>query len=120
MAVKSNSADAGSPDLIIKSPDGLTTLVQAKKRKRARVKVGGVYVSGDKATAAEVKNAVAKSTEALVRLANTISKPGVRLYAGRNVPLYSADPDHPDRVVRKLNGRTERGVLENGAFKALD
>ncbi|CAN5652841.1 hypothetical protein BH10PSE5_BH10PSE5_21760 [soil metagenome] len=90
---------------------------EAKKRKRARVKIGGVFISGDKASPAEVRTAVAKSTAALGRLGKKIAKPGVRLYVARDVPLFSADPDHPDRVIRKLNGRTDRGVLEDGVFK---
>jgi hypothetical protein len=89
-------------------------------RKRARVKVGGVFVTGDKASAAEVKQSVAKSTDMLARLGEKIARPGVRLQTARGVPLFSADPDRPDRLVRKLNGKTERGILENGVFKVVD
>ena len=89
-------------------------------RKRARVKVGGVFVTGDKASAAQVKRSVELSSDMLNRLASKVAKPGVRLYAGKSVPLYSVDPDHPHRVLRKLNGKVERGVLENGAFKVTE
>ena len=110
MVARSRNLAETSSDLVL----------QTKSRQRARVKVGGVFVFGDKASAAEVRMSVAKSTEALVRLGKKIAKPGVRLYPARDVPLFSADPEHPDRVIRKLNGRIDRGVLENGAFKVID
>jgi hypothetical protein len=96
-------------------------VAQAKSaRRRARVKIGGVVVSGDRASAADVKRSVAQSTDMLDRLGKKIVKPGVRLFAKRDVPLYSADPENPDRLIRKLNGKVERGVLENGVFKVED
>lgn len=101
--------------------DGATVVVQIKApRKRTRVKIGGVLVTGDKASAAQVKRSVELSSDMLVRLASKVAKSGVRLYAGRSVPLYSVDPDQPGRVVRKLNGKVEHGVLENGAFKVVE
>ncbi len=110
-----------TPDLVIHQGDGHVLVVEAKARKkRARVKVGGVFVTGDKASAAEVKQAVATSTDMLERLGKKIARPGVRLRSARGIPLFSADPDRPDRLVRKLNGKTEHGVLENGVFKVVD
>ncbi len=89
-------------------------------RARVRVRIGGVYVTGDRSSAAEVKRAVAISTAKLEKLADKVAKPGVRIRAKRDVPLFSVDPDRPDRFVRKLNGRIDTGVLENGVFKVLD
>ena len=37
-----------------------------------------------------------------------------------SVPLFSIDPDHPGCVVRRLDGKVERGVLENGEFKVVE
>ena len=112
------------PDVIVDHGDGSYTLFQTKisasQRKRARVKVGGVYVTGDKASAAQVKQSVAMSADMLERLSHKITRPGVRLKTVRDIPLFSADPEHPDRFLRKLNGKIERGVLENGAFKVVD
>lgn len=116
--------DAAESDVVVDHADGSRSLVQAKAisslRKRARVKVGGIYVTGDKASADQVKQAVSKSTDMLRRLGQKINRPGVQLKAARNIPLFSADPEHPDRFLRKLNGKIERGVLENGAFKVVD
>lgn len=120
MVIKSHTTSHHA-DLVAVDKDGATVVVQTKaSRKRTRVKIGGVFVTGDKASAAQVKRSVALSSDMLDRLASKVAKPGVRLYAGRSVPLYSVDPDHPGRVVRKLNGKVDRGVLENGAFKVVE
>ena len=87
------------------------------KRARAKVKFGGVTVMVSKPSSAQIKYNVAVSTQALERAAKRLMRPGVRLYAKKGVPLYSADPERPGVYIRTLNGKTERGVLENGAFK---
>ena len=125
MAVKTPKlADEAKPKVVIDPEGGFDTIVHANglplRRKRARVKVGGVYVTGDKASAAQVKQSVAKSADMLERLGRKIVQPGVQLTAARDIPLYSVDPSHPGRFLRKLNGRIEPGVLENGAFKVVD
>lgn len=90
------------------------------KRSRSRVTVGHVTVAVPKPTVAEVRQNVDKGTEALKRLKAKLLRPGVRVYARKGVPLYSADPDRPGVYIRKLDGRIERGVLQNGAFKVID
>jgi hypothetical protein len=49
-------------------------------------------------------------------------RPGVRIYANKDVPLHWADPEKPkDGFIRKLNGKLQRGVLgDDGQFKALE
>lgn len=122
MAVKPTKYErAENADLVLVGKDGIKTVVQMKApRKRARIKIGGVYVTGDKASAVELARSVALSSDMLDRLSKTIAKPGVRLRSRRSVPLFSIDPDHPGRVVRKLDGKIERGVLENGEFKVVE
>jgi len=108
-------------DFVAVGDDGASFVVQTKTpRKRARVKIGGVFVTGDKASAAQVRRSVELSSVMLDRLASKVTTPGVRLYVRKSVPLYSVDPDHPGCVVRKLNGKVDRGVLENGAFKIIE
>ena len=108
-------------DVVLSHPDGGRVIIQAKNhRSRARVKIGNMIVFGDKASAAEVRTAVAVSSEALNRLSHTIVRPGIRLTKRKGVPLFSIDPNNPGRVIRKLDGKTEQGVLEGGAFKVLD
>lgn len=109
MTAKSNSP---------RTPSSPTAEMRVKRR-RARVKVGDVTVLVHKPTAAEVQQNVDKGTEALKRLRAKLIRPGVRVYARKDVPLYSADPDQPGVYIRKLNGQTDRGVLEGGRFRVL-
>jgi hypothetical protein len=38
-----------------------------------------------------------------------------------DVPLFWADEDDPNVTIRKLNGKIERGLVdEDGEFKAID
>jgi len=55
----------------------------------------------------------------LDRLKNRLIKPSVRVYPKKDVPLYFADAERPGIYIRKLNGKTESGVLEDGAFKVI-
>ncbi|WP_156367677.1 hypothetical protein [Brevundimonas sp. Leaf363] len=77
-------------------------------------------VAVHKPTATEVRQNVDKGSEALKRLKDKLMRPGVRVYARRDVPLYSADPERPGVYIRRLNGKIDRGILENGAFKVTD
>ncbi len=70
-------------------------------------------------TAAEVKVNVAKGSSALDRLKKRLMRPGVRVYPKKDVPLYFADVDRPGIYIRKLNGKIERGVVENGTFRVV-
>lgn len=56
--------------------------------------------------------------QALKKVKSRLVKPGVKLRTRKGVPLFSADPTDPRRVVRELDGRREVGVFENGVFKA--
>ena len=49
-----------------------------------------------------------------------IIDPGVKIEAGRGVPLFHADPKHPGKIIRELNGKRESGVLVNGQFKTCE
>ena len=106
-----------SPDDIgFHRKDG-SALISKAKRKRIRVTVGGSFVFSDKASAAELKQAVKSSAEALNRMSVKLSKPGIRLKSRACIPLFSVDPDNPSRIARKLNGKVEWGVFEDGQFK---
>lgn len=82
-----------------------------------RVKFGSVVVAAPKPSAADVKRNVALSTEALARASRTIIHPGVRLNPKKDVPQFFVDAANPSRFIRRLNGKVEHGVLEDGAFK---
>ena len=84
----------------------------------ARVTVGSVTVSVTKPTEAMIKKNRVASGAALSRAMKEIIKPGVKLNPANGVPLYQADPDNPDLIIRKLNGKLEKGSFIAGKFKA--
>jgi hypothetical protein len=105
------ATDDGRGPLVVKARGG---------GKRSTVKFGGVTVVVPRPSSAQLKLNVAASTEALERVTKRLERPGVRLYAKKDVPLYSADPRRPGVYIRVLNGKTELGIVENGAFKVID
>jgi len=70
-----------------------------------------------KPSKADIADSVRASTQALERVQARLVKPGVRLYARKDVPLFHVDETDPHKFVRKLNGRRDVGVIENGVFK---
>jgi hypothetical protein len=98
---------------------GPNAKTKTRRRRRSRVKFGGFTVVVPTPSAAEIKRQVDFSTQALERVKRRLTRPGVRVYAKKDVPLYFADSERPGVYVRKLDGKTERGVLEDGAFKVV-
>lgn len=84
----------------------------------AKVTVGSVTVSVSKPTQEMVKRNLAASGVALSRAMKEIIKPGVKLNPAKGVPLYQADPENPDLIIRKLDGKLEKGRFVAGKFKA--
>lgn len=85
-----------------------------------RVTFGSTTVTTRKPARAEVERGVEASTEALRRAGDRLARPGIRLPARKDIPLFQADPDRPGTFLRTLNGRTERGILRNGRFTPTD
>lgn len=85
-----------------------------------RVKFGSVTITAPAPPRASVKRNVELSTQALTRVMKRLGKPGVKLRPKRGVPLYYLDGDDPDVVIRKLNGREQRGTIEGGEFCAFE
>jgi hypothetical protein len=86
------------------------------------VTFGDVTVTGPRPSDEEIRRNVEASTEALRRALPAFLRPGIRIYPKKDVPLFWADEDNPkDGVIRKLNGKIERGVVdEDGNFKVID
>lgn len=97
-----------------------TAIVQPGKRKAKtrKTRFGSVTVTAPAPSKAMVERNVKASTQALERVTGRLAKAGVRLHAKRDVPLYSLDSDNPDVIIRKLNGKVERGSFVDGFFKA--
>jgi hypothetical protein len=88
---------------------------------RETVKFGDVTITARRPSDAEIQRNVEASTNALKRALPRLLRPGVRIYPKKDIPLYWVDPDNPDEgLIRKLNGKVQRGVLEDGTFKAID
>ncbi len=85
-----------------------------------RVKFGSITVSAPAPARELVERNVALSSQALARVAKRLARPGINLRAKKNVALYWLDGDDPDVMIRQLNGKTERGALVDGEFKAID
>jgi hypothetical protein len=87
---------------------------------RATVRFGDVVVTARRPTEAEVQRNVELGSAALARALPRLARPGVRIYPKKDVPLFWVDPENPGGFIRKLNGKLERGVLEDGQFKPTD
>lgn len=81
------------------------------------VTFGHVSVSVQQPTAANVKRAVTASKKVAKGLGERLVKPGVTLRHPPGVPVFTADPIDPQRVVRRLHGKVERGHFVKGQFK---
>jgi hypothetical protein len=83
---------------------------------------GDVTITAQRPSEADIQRNVEASTRALQRALPRLLRPGVRIYAKKDVPLYWADEENPDEgMIRKLNGKVQRGVMdEDGRFKATD
>jgi hypothetical protein len=107
-------------------PSGAGTNVVAGRNGKGGVwetiRFGDVTITAQRPSEAEIQRNVEASTRALKRALPRLLRPGVRIYAKKDVPLYWADPDSPaEGFIRKLNGKLQRGVLDHdGQFKAID
>jgi hypothetical protein len=86
------------------------------------VTFGDVTITTQRPSDEEIQRNAEASTAALRRALPAFLKPGIRIYPKKDVPLFWADEDNPaEGVIRKLNGKIERGVVdEDGNFKAID
>jgi hypothetical protein len=84
------------------------------------VRFGDVTITAKRPSDAEIQRNVEESSRALARALPALVRPGVRIYPKKDVALYWCDQDNPNIFIRKLNGKTQRGVFEDGQFKATD
>jgi hypothetical protein len=107
-------------------PARATTVVKARPNGKGgewhTVTFGDVTITAQRPSDEDIQRNVEASTAALKRALPAFLRPGVRIYPKKDVPLFWADEDNPvGGVIRKLNGKIERGVVdEDGKFKAID
>lgn len=92
------------------------TVKSASSSRNITTKLGEVTVRGAKPSADLVKANVTRSTEALERVGEKLTKPGVHLPEKNGVPRYSADEENPGVFIQRLNGKITTGRLQNGQF----
>lgn len=98
------------------STNGKTVRSSTDSTKMTTVTFGSVTVTGPAPSEAVVRENIAASRRALEGALDAFKKPGIRLPRRRNVPLYRADPNEPNILIRELNGREERGTMSEGQF----
>lgn len=106
---RANKAASGTVLIAHRAAKGVMPLVE--------VTFGHVSVSVQQPTAANVKRAVTASKKVAKGLGERLVKPGVTLRHPPGVPVFTADPLDPQRVVRRLHGKVERGHFVKGQFK---
>lgn len=126
MTAESRSAKARSgdkPRLADKprSAEGTAAArADGKNGRLEKIRFGDVVITARRPSDTQIQRNAEEGWAGLARAFARLARPGVRIYPKKDVPLYSVDPDNPSVFIRKLNGRTDRGVFEDGQFKATD
>ena len=85
-----------------------------------KVRFGSTSIVVHEKRTSNEKSNIKAGQSGLARALKKIIDPGVKIEAGRGVPLFHADPKHPGKIIRELNGKRESGVLVNGQFKTCE
>ena len=86
---------------------------------RQRISIGNLTLIVPRPTKAQVQENARQSTEALARALTRLTRPGIRLRPKRGIPLFQVDENDPDILIRDLDGKRERGTLQDGEFKVI-
>ena len=84
-----------------------------------RISIGNLTLVVPRPTKTQVQENVRQSAEALSRALTRLTRPGIRLRPKRGIPLFQVDENDPDILIRDLDGKRERGTLQDGEFKAI-
>lgn len=85
---------------------------------KTTVAFGSVVIEAYGQETAEIKRNVEAGQLSLARAKGKILRPGVKIQVPKNVPIFHADPSHPGKIVRELNGKRQSGMFIEGKFKA--
>lgn len=89
----------------------------AKMEGKVRVTFGEVSVLVAQPTDEAVQKGVRASAKAIRELGKRLLTPGVEIKRAKDIPVFIADPNNPNRVIRKLNGKSEVGHFVRGEFR---
>ena len=84
-----------------------------------RISIGNLTLVVPRPTKTQVQENVRQSAEALSRALTRLTRPGIRLRPKRGIPLFQVDENDPDILIRDLDGKRERGTLQDGEFKVI-
>lgn len=84
-----------------------------------QIQFGSVLINSPALDAKAGRQGRVESQRALQALGQALGRPGVTLKETRGVPYYSADPQHPGVIIRRLDGKTVQGRFVNGKFKEI-
>ena len=105
------------------APERATVVIEAPAKaggKRRTLRFGSARVIAERPSKADIQSRVEESRLALAGLAARLIKPGVRIRKVKGVPLFYADPQHPDRLIRELDGKRESGAFRDGLFEVIE
>nr|WP_315593716.1 hypothetical protein [uncultured Cupriavidus sp.] len=93
-------------------------MTNSRATNSVRVKFGDVTVIAPKPTEEQVEQGVRDSMRAMRGLVRCFRmQPSTPLH-GPEIPVFTADRENPERVIRTLNGKSESGRFRRGKFKA--
>ncbi|WP_242538524.1 hypothetical protein [Trinickia acidisoli] len=90
----------------------------AKAEAKLTVTFGEVSVLVTQPTEEAVQKGVKASVKVIRDLGKRLLTPGVEIKQAKNIPVFTADPQNPNRVIRRLNGKSEVGHFVRGEFRA--
>jgi hypothetical protein len=83
------------------------------------INFGAVSVKAALPEVGELRRNVTIGQAAMARAMPKLMKPGVAFKMGVSTPLFRADPENPDYLIREVNGRVSTGTFVNGKFKVV-
>ncbi len=111
---------AQSRSVTSRSANGSATRPADRTDRWEKIKFGDVVITARRPSDADIQRNAEEGWAGLARAFARLARPGVRIYPKKDVPLYSVDPDDPNIFIRKLNGKVDRGVFQDGQFRATD
>jgi len=81
------------------------------------VTFGEVSVIVTQPTDEAIQKGVKASAKVIRDLGKRLLTPGVDIKRARDIPVFTADPHNPKRVIRRLNGKSEVGHFVRGEFR---
>lgn len=83
-----------------------------------KIRFGSVLVEASAPSKSAAKRNIEAGSAAMGRVGRALSRPGVKVALGKDVPLYKADPGRAGYLIRTLKGTQQSGKIVGGKFKS--